>query len=456
MPFLLRTTLAAFALLALVHARAAAQPRERPGFVRYDAPVLVLEHVQVIDGRGGPPRADQTVVLENGRIRGVGPSGRVEVPAEAVRVDLAGRTVMPGLVMLHEHLTYFSGQSVWDAHPVSYPRLYLAAGVTTIRTAGSESPQVDLNVRRAIEAGRMAGPRIFVTGPYLNGEEGSFLGDYVVADAAEARRVVGFWADRGATSFKAYAGIGEAALAGAVEEAHARGLTVIGHLGSISCTRAAALGIDGIEHSFASCMTDLGARPDQPFTATPADSAAAALIRTLVEADVVLTATPMGTVRQRIPDEELAMLGQDERARYLSLIGEPPPWLPAPETEAALRRLEREFVRQGGRLAIGADAADFGQIAGFANHRALIQMVDGGFTPLEVLRMASHGGAVILGMGDELGIVEAGRLADLVVLSGDPSRDISAVRTVEMVIKNGIAYDPAALRTSVQGMVGRH
>lgn len=457
MPLFPRIATAVWSLLCLALHDAAAQQPGRPNFVRYDAPVLALEHVRLIDGHGGPPRADQTIILENGRIRSVSPSGAADIPAEAVRVDLAGHTVMPGLVMLHEHLTYFSGQSVWDAHPVSYPRLYLAAGVTTLRTAGSESPQVDLNVKRAIDEGRMTGPRIFVTGPYLNGEEGSFLGDYVVADGRAARQVVAFWAERGATSFKAYAGISAAALAGAVEEAHARGLTVIGHLGSVPCAEAAAIGIDGIEHSFASCLSDLGISPEQQtFDIDPAGPAASALIARLVAEGVVLTATPMGMAGRRIPDEELAFLGQDERARYLAMMENPPPFLPRPEMEAAFRRLERAFVQAGGRLVIGADAADFGQIAGFANHRALKQMVEGGFSPLEVLRMASAGGAAVLGMGGELGTVEPGKLADLVVLRRDPSADISAVQDVALVIKNGVAYDPAALRASARGMVGRH
>ncbi len=374
-----------------------------------------------------------------------------------MRVDLAGHTVMPGLVMVHEHLNYFSGQSIWDSHPVSYPRLYLAAGVTTLRTAGSESPQVDLNVKRAIDAGRAVGPRVHVTGPFMNGEEGSFPGDYVVNDAASARQVVAFWAERGATSFKAYAGISPAALGGAVEEAHRRGLTVIGHLGSVRCTEAAALGIDGIEHSFNSCLGDLGITPEQQtFDIAPSDSAAAALIATLVREGVVLTATPMGTVRQRIPDEELEFLGQDERARYLAMMENPPPFLPSPALEAAVRRLERAFVAAGGRLVIGADAADFGQIAGFANHRALIQMAEAGFAPLEVLRMASQGGATVLGVADQVGTLEPGKLADLVVLRRDPSADIGAVRDVALVIKGGVAYDPAVLRASARGMVGRH
>ena len=454
MPSFSRITAAVCSLLLLAAHGAAAQQAGRPTAVRYDAPVLALEHVRVIDGRGGPPRADQTVVLENGRIRSVSPSAAAVIPAEAVRVDLAGHTVMPGLVMLHEHLNYFSGQSVWDSHPVSYPRLYLAAGVTTLRTAGSESPQVDLNVRRAIEQGRIPGPRVFVTGPYLNGEEGSFLGDYVVADGPSAARVVAFWADRGATSFKVYAGISPAALEGAVREAHARGLTVIGHLGSIPCAEAAALGIDGIEHSFASCLSDLGISPEQAtFDIDPADPAASALIARLVAEGVVLTATPMGAARTRITDEESGVPGPG-RARAIRRDDRQSPAVPAAPGDGGGLSAAGAGVRAGGRTA--ADAADFGQIAGFANHRALIQMVEGGFSPLEVLRMASHGGAEILGMGDELGTLEPGKLADLVVLRRDPSQDISAVRDVALVIRNGVGYDPAALRASARGMVGRH
>lgn len=238
-------------------------------FVRLRAQSIVLENVRVIDGTGAPPKEKQTVVITGGRISAVGDAGQVVAPKDAARLNLEGDTVLPGLVMLHEHMFYFSGFRVWHSQAVSYPRLYLAAGVTTVRTAGTDVPYTDLNLKLGIDEGRIAGPKMFITGPFFNGYEGHFLGDAIVRTEQDARRAVAYWAGEGATSFKVYAGISREALKGVIEEAHARGLKVTGHLASVSCREAADLGIDNIEHSFISCMKELGMGEGPGGSATP-------------------------------------------------------------------------------------------------------------------------------------------------------------------------------------------
>jgi enamidase len=428
-------------------------PPVRSEFVLFDDAVIALKNVRVIDGLGAAPVAGQTIVISEGRITALGRS--LPVPAGARAIDLAGKTVLPGLVMLHEHLMYFSGRAVWHSQPVSYPRLYLAAGVTTMRTAGTEHPEVDLNLKRRIDQGTTIGPRLHLTGPYFNGPGGGFLGDTVVRNEEEGRRSAAYWAERGFTSLKIYDSIGMDALRGIITEAHARGITVTGHLGSVSCAEAADLGIDFIEHSFGSCRKDFGVAPNAVFKPNVADPRFGSLVRKLVEKKVVMVATAAFS-RRPLSSEELDLLHPQARETYLRLAMQPPPWWPDPAGEKALRKVERAFIAEGGRLAVGADAMDFGLIAGHANLRALEQLVEAGWTPLAALTLATSNGAELLGVGDQVGRVAVGWTADLIVVNGDPAAKITDLAQAEMVMKNGVAYDPAKLRASVKGLVGWH
>lgn len=423
-------------------------------FVHLRAKTIALENARVIDGTGAPPKEKQTIIISDGRIAAIGDSDRVVPPPDATRVNLEGRSVLPGLVMLHEHMMYFSGFRVWHSQAVSYPRLYLAAGVTTVRTAGSDVPYTDLNLKLAIDEGRMAGPKMFVTGPFFNGYEGHFVGDNIVRTEQDARRGVAYWAGEGVTSFKVYAGISREALKGVIEEAHAHGLKVTGHLSSVSCAEAADLGIDNIEHSFMSCQKDLGITGVQSASSPLHDpEKARLLIQHLVKAGVVLTSTPSARERP-ISREELQLLHPTARERYLeSMLSVSPSSDPL---EGYTRRLERDFVAAGGRLVIGADPQDHGMIAGYADHRALELLVEAGWSPLEVIHMATLIGAQFLGVGNEVGSVASGKAADLIVVSGNPAANIKDIENVEYVFKDGVAYDSRLLRDSVKGLVGWH
>jgi imidazolonepropionase-like amidohydrolase len=218
-------------------------------FVSIDAPLIALTHARVIDGTGAPARADQTIIISNGKIQAVGPGSTTPAPEGAKVMDLTGKTVMPGLVMLHEHIFFPAGRLVlFSELGWSFPRLYLAAGVTSIRTAGSVEPYTDLNIKKLIDAGRIPGPKMDVTGPYLDGK-GSFATQFhVLTDAADARRMVSYWADQGVTSFKGYMYITREELGAAIDEAHRRKIKVTGHLCAVGFREAAALGIDNLEH----------------------------------------------------------------------------------------------------------------------------------------------------------------------------------------------------------------
>src|SRR5436309_9397728 len=246
------TTLRALGALLLVPAVATAQ---RPlsvavkQYVAIDTPVVALTHVRVIDGTGAAPKEDQTLIIRDGNIVALGAARSTRVPEGAQVLDLTGKSVIPGLVMMHEHLYYPTGPGVYGADYVSFSRLYLAGGVTSMRTGGNVGGYADLNLAAAIKAGTQVGPWIDSTAPYLNGPS-PFTQMYALKDSADARRFVAFWADAGATSLKAYMNITRAELAAAVDEAHRRGLKITGHLCSVTYREAADLGIDDLEHGF--------------------------------------------------------------------------------------------------------------------------------------------------------------------------------------------------------------
>src|ERR1700683_327553 len=218
------------------------------GFVKVDAPVVALTHVRVIDGTGAAPREDQTILLRQGKIESVGDASAASVPKDAQVLDLHGYSVIPGLVGMHDHMFYPMGNGVFGEMAFSFPRLYLASGVTTIRTTGALEPYTDLELKKAIDAGEMAGPRMHVSGPYLEGKGSWAIQMHQLSGPEDAVRTVNFWLDQGVDNFKAYMFITPAELKAAADAAHKRGAKVTGHLCAVGFREAASLGIDDLEH----------------------------------------------------------------------------------------------------------------------------------------------------------------------------------------------------------------
>ncbi len=203
------------------------------GFIKVEAPAVALTNVRVIDGTGAPARAGQTIVIKAGSIAEIGETASVHPPDGSTILDLAGRTVMPGLVMVHEHLYYPTAQGVYGQLGESFIRLYLAGGVTTMRTGGNMNGFMDFRLKQLIDSGQRAGPAMDATAPYLNGPN-TFSQLHELKGPDDARRQVAYWTDEGATSFKAYMNIRRDELGAVIEEAHKRGLKVTGHLCSVT------------------------------------------------------------------------------------------------------------------------------------------------------------------------------------------------------------------------------
>ena len=258
-------------------------PHETPAavaqYIRYDSQrdAIILDHVRLIDGTGARPVEDVSLLLLGGKIQGISrPGGSLGCGdcGHPLHIDLTGHTVLPGLVGMHDHMYYIARpdlDATDHAEPplvvpqmtFTSPLLYLGAGVTTLRTTGSVEPYTDLNLKRQIDAGELPGPHMDVTAPYLEGAHSPFIQMHQLKDADDARRTVSFWADQGATSFKAYMNITRDELGAAIGEAHKRGLKLTGHLCSVTYPEAIALGIDDLEHGFfVNTQLDPGKQPD--------------------------------------------------------------------------------------------------------------------------------------------------------------------------------------------------
>jgi imidazolonepropionase-like amidohydrolase len=456
-----------------------AQQSDRQQFIRVEAPLIALTNVRVIDGTGGPPRENQTILISGGKIDSVGPTASTTYPSDARTIDLSGYTVLPGLVGMHNHMFFPMGGSppMYSNMGSSFPRLYLALGVTTIRTTGSVAPYTDLELKRLIDAGRVLGPKMHVTAPYLEGR-GSFTPVmHELKDAEDARRMVNYWADAGATSFKAYMNIKRDELRAVVEEAHKRGLKVTGHLCSIGFREAAEIGIDNLEHGlFADSEFVADKKPDQCPGGVSASlraldingTAVQETIRTLVQKNVAITSTlpvfeanapltqsGIGASSALLNPRVLNVMSTDARVRYLQNRARVPGDSPAVELIRKAMAFERAFVKAGGLLIAGLDpTGNGGIVAGFGDHRQVELLVEAGFTPVEAIRIASLNGAKFLGEDARIGSIAPGKQADLMIVKGNPAANIADIEKVEIVFKDGIGYDSEKLIQSVQGLVG--
>jgi enamidase len=372
--------------------------------------------------------------------------------------------------MVHEHTYYPTGPGVYGQLGLSFARLYLAGGVTTMRTGGNTNGVMDISLKQQIEAGAQAGPAIDATAPYLNGPQG-MLQMHALKDADDTRRQVNYWADMGATSFKAYMQITRDELKAAVDEAHKRGLKITGHLCSVTYADAADAGIDNLEHGF---MASTDFVPDKKPDVCPGQGAGQRTIAALDE-----NGEPFKALVRKLIDRKVALTSTMTVFETLTPGRPMPPGLDVllpqlkEQFEASYRRtsqsttsiyttllpkgmaLERVFARAGGTLVAGTDpTGGGGVIPGYSNQRELELLVEGGFTPIEAIRIGTLNGATYLGRDARVGSIAAGKQADLVVIDGDPSKTIADVRKVETVFKQGVGYDPAKLIASVSGRVG--
>jgi imidazolonepropionase-like amidohydrolase len=441
-------------------------------YVSVDTGLVAITNVTLIDGTGSAARRNQTVVLRDGRIESVGDARSTRAPAGALSIDGSGHTLIPGLVGLHDHLYYSAagGRSMQMSY--TGPRLYLASGVTTIRTTGSQSPYSDINLKRNVEAGNVPGPRVFVTSPYITGEGGGGMMS-VITTPEEARRFVAYWAEEGASWIKFYTNISREAMAAAIDEAHKHNMRATGHLCSVTFREAIDLGIDDLAHG-AFTATDF--IPDKQPDHCPAGATNAldtlvdvngpvgrSLIQYMVQHHTSMTTT-MAVIElfyqhRPVTDQRvLDMMAPDVRTAYAAernTIDTSSHYALSARGFQHQLDFDRAFFRAGGLLANGVDpTGNGGALPGFGDQRGYELLREAGFSAEEAVQVCTLNGARILGIDGDRGSIARGKAADLVLLNGDLTQDPSVIRNVETVFKDGVGYDATRLLNAVRGRVG--
>jgi len=441
-------------------------------FIDYDTPTIAFTHCKLADVRHLKMLEDQTVIVRNGVITAVEDSKKLSAPPGSTVIDLTGKSLLPGLVLLHEHMYYaayptdFSYLHVKQL-PVTFPKLYLACGATTVRTAGSVEPYSDLNLKRDIDQGRILGPEMDVTAPYLEGKGTFFPQMHELSGPEEAKAFVDFWASQGCTSFKAYNYLDKATLKAAIDEAHAKKLKVTGHLCSITYREAAEMGIDQLEHGFSVSTDFVPGKKDNacPLGAAPIASADSpgvkALIQFLVDKKTIVTSTlavlyNMATLDTTIRPEVLEAMAPDTRNMFLNVYNK----MRNPNGNNAMleeMKIEKRFSDAGGLLTVGTDPTGNGAtLAGYGSQQSIELLTHAGFSPIEAIRIATYNGAKALGLEDKIGSIEVGKTADLVVIDGDISQHIQNIRKIIWVFKQGVGFNSQKIFSSVKGEVGKY
>jgi imidazolonepropionase-like amidohydrolase len=444
--------------------------------------VVAITHVKVIDGTGAAAASDQTVVFNHGKISAVGASGSLTVPSVARTIDGTGKTLIPGIVGMHEHLFYVAPVDgpLTAVHPFySFAPLYLAGGVTTARTGGSMDPYGDINIKALVERGELPGPHLDLTTPYLDGAPTLIGQMHELKDAAEAREFVRYWHSVGFTSAKAYTSITPQELGAAIDQSHKLGMKITGHLCSVGYRDAAELGIDNLEHGpFGAPDGELDTDKEEGASCTanyfqvlakivmtvdPDGPELKQTIATLVEHHVAITSTlavleggnrpPMNAVFVQRTHELLNPLSWSHAMTARAMAGG------RAELFAALlkkeMKFERNFAAAGGVLMAGCDPTGDGHtLAGLGDERNIELLTEAGFTTPEAIRIATLNGATYMGKSDQIGSIAVGKNADVVLLDGDLEKDVTAIERPVTVFKDGVGYDSNAIFESLRGKVG--
>jgi len=423
--------------------------------------VIALEGATLIDGAGGPPKQDALIIIRNGHIESVARVNEIPVPRGAERISLVGKTVIPGLIDAHAHVERWATGR------------YVAWGVTTVRDLHGGSDTV-LALRNALNLGSIVGPRMFSAGAMIDGIPPTYSNATGISTPDQARRAVDQHAVAGVDYLKVYTKVTPALLRPLLDEAVKLRLPVAAHLGKTDALTAARMGVVSIEHMAGVVPAATGdpsyANAHDSFLAgwtaeekgwAGLDSATLAhTARSLAQTKVTIVPTlvvhdmlsrldnPILLSRPGMEDVPESAQSVRSVASLLRRTG----W--GSGDFAAFRRSRRredqfvrEYQRAGGPIAAGSDAANQLLIPGYSLHEEMALLVAAGLTPLEAITAATRRGAQLL-QADSLGMLAPGKVADIVVLNGNPAGNILATRNIALVIIRGRVIRPDSLRAT--------
>jgi cytosine/adenosine deaminase-related metal-dependent hydrolase len=433
---------------------AARQKAEAAKLSHQPAGALVVKGARLFDPETGAVRSGTTVVISGHRVQTVGRDGEVPVPAGAELIDAKGRMLLPGLWDMHQHFN--DGAGLLD----------LAAGVTTGRDLGND-PDFVRDLKRRWETGEALGPRVVLAG-VIDGPGPYASPTKMLVDTEEkARAAVAYYAERGFVQIKIYSSLDPKLVPPIVAEAHQRGLRVSGHIpNGLTAGEAVREGFDEVQHVnflFLNFIPGVDTRTPARMIAVGEHAAELDLasepvrdfIRLLKERHTVIDPTlnfyeDLFTGRPDLVSPSLAPVADrlPYQVRRLVLGGNLPGALTQEQRYRDSFRACLAMVRllrdEGITLVAGTDTTP-----GFALHRELEHYVQAGIPAPEVLRIATLGAARVMKLDGDLGTIAPGKLADLILVDGDPTRNISDIRRVALVVKDGVIYDPAKLYRAI-------
>jgi imidazolonepropionase-like amidohydrolase len=408
---------------------------------RSNGGVLAITGATLIDGTDRPPVPDSVILLEAGRIRAAGPRGKVKIPAGATRFDAAGKFVLPGLWDTHAHF-----------EQVEWGPLYLAAGITAARDCGNEFDFITA-ARAAIDSGRGLGPKLLLGG-IIDGDGPMGIGIIRAGDPAQGRAMVNKYREAGFDQIKVYSSLKPDVLKAIAQEAHKYGLTAYGHVPtSMMAFEGVEDGMDGIEH-FESYIHPVlldaatrrfGLQPPIDLQSEAARTGIAFFVahHTVVGPTMALFELLWHAKNTPVADFEPGILHVAPELRdALENSGVPPGVAPkyAEVLKSDLAAIAA-MRRAGVPIIAGTDQG----VPGYSLYRELELYVEGGMTPLEAIQTATVVPARVLRRENEMGSVEAGKRADLIILDADPLADIHNIRTVRYVVAAGRLFESAPL-----------
>ena len=440
---------------------------------------LVLQGATVLTGPDWRPLVSHDVLIEGDRIEAVAPQGSFAYPESARKVDCKGMFLLPGFIDMHTHchttaavdfLSQFGPRMEERSHREWFLKLFLAYGVTTVRDVGNFQEIFDL--KREF-MGNPGAPAMFVAGELMEGAELMWPLGRRVVDSRAAREEVKRQKELGADWVKLYAGLEPDVASTAIKEAHSLGLRVAGHIGKTTARQAAKMNIDTLEHTLT--LVDEGFLNEEDRTslptATDARSRRLRLRETWAKADLDSDAAKdlvnsllksMTAVCPTLVVHENIMTGPDKSYQNFAYDYVPQQWLDTwegrfkvfnppgetlPDPHEALQKaldLIRRLRSAGVRILGGTDAALWNPYAvpGASLHREMELHVAARSSPEDALSSVTCLAADTLGVGDDVGTLEKGKLADLVLLRRNPLEDVRNTREIELVINKGHAFTP--------------
>lgn len=386
--------------------------------------VIAITGATIVDGTGGAPIENGCVIVADGVISAAGRKADIEIPGNAQVIDARGLTLLPGFIDSHFHLDGVHG----------LPAQFLQNGVTSLRDPGAwiEAYDAERKDRRPI-------PRLFLAGPHIDMFPPAYPRDaYVVRDADEAVREVNHLADQGASVIKIYFRLPPAIIRKVCDAAHARGIPVTGHLETTEAREAIEAGLDGIEHITSFGLTLVPQREGEKYRQMVlADNNARKQGRydvwKSIKPDGPLTDS-LGAFLKTKGTFVSPTLGAFE---YQATAGQP---LDTARLEGfdKMKKITGKLHRAGARIVVGSHSMIAYAETGWAFQREMELLVDSGLTPAAVITAATLQNARFFRIDDRLGSIEKGKQADLILVKGDPLKNISATRNVTRVMLNGV------------------